>query len=79
MGRLTVDHVLHWTNEKYDLYTDDRLMTFGYFKDFFDNKSWFYCKYPDGSVVKLSENVFKAIKEFNELPESPPDEGRWLS
>lgn len=72
MGRLTIDHILHWTNVKHDLYTDDRLMTFGYFKDMTNNDNWFYGKYPDGFVVKLSDNVYMAITEFNNLPESPP-------
>lgn len=67
MGMLTNDHVRHWTNEKHDLYTDDRLMTFGHFKDFFTGDEWFYCKYPNGSVKKLDKNVWEAIKEFNEL------------
>lgn len=65
MGMLTPGHVLRWTNEKHDLYTDDRLMTFGHFRDHFNNVEWYYCKYPNGSYAKLSSNVHVAIDEFN--------------
>lgn len=64
-GTLTQEHVLQWTNTMMDLYTDRRLMTFGLFRDLFNHIEWYYCKYPDGSVVKLSGNVHVAIDEFN--------------
>lgn len=72
MGKLTTEHILQWTNIQHDLYTDNRQMTFGIFKDLFNRLEWYYCKYPDGAVVKLSSNIYVAIEEFN--AKSPPKE-----
>ena len=65
MGMLTQNHILQWTDIRHDLYTDDRLMTFGLFKDLFNHLEWYYIKYPDGTVAKLSNNIHVAIDEFN--------------
>lgn len=72
MGRLTLQHIVQWTNIKTDLYTDDRLMTFGICQDLLNQQKWYYCKYPDNTYKKLGDNVFGAIDQFNEL--SPPEE-----